>query len=101
MKPTMAERLSEHFTRMRYSGLPAPTRHAVKRLLLDYLEPIASPDQLFTAPAAGAQTAGTTNVVISLAVRRNVGGQILNLPATDRYTLTAYPRNVGKPVLPN
>ena len=71
------------------------------RLLLDYLEPIASPDMLFTAPAAGAQTAGTTNVVISLAVRRNVGGQILNLPATDRYTLTAYPRNVGKPVLPN
>ncbi len=37
MKPTIATRLSEHFTRMRYSALPAETRHGVKRLLLDYL----------------------------------------------------------------
>ncbi len=37
MKPTIASRLSEHFTAMRYNGLPAETRQAVKRLLLDYL----------------------------------------------------------------
>jgi 2-methylcitrate dehydratase PrpD len=37
MKATSAERLSEHFTRMRHAGLPAATRAAVKRLLLDYL----------------------------------------------------------------
>jgi 2-methylcitrate dehydratase PrpD len=37
MKPTIAARLSEHFTSMRYNALPAPTRHGVKRLLLDYL----------------------------------------------------------------
>ncbi|HEY8553190.1 MAG TPA: MmgE/PrpD family protein, partial [Burkholderiales bacterium] len=37
MKQTIATRLSEHFTAMRYSGLPPETRHAVKRLLLDYL----------------------------------------------------------------
>jgi len=37
MKTTIAERLSEHFVRMSYSALPAATRGAVKRLLLDYL----------------------------------------------------------------
>ena len=37
MKATIAERLSEHFVGMSYSALPAATRSAVKRLLLDYL----------------------------------------------------------------
>jgi 2-methylcitrate dehydratase PrpD len=37
MKQTIATRLSEHFTAMRYNGLPPESRHAVKRLLLDYL----------------------------------------------------------------
>jgi len=37
MKATIAQRLSEHFTAMRYNALPAETRHSVKRLLLDYL----------------------------------------------------------------
>jgi 2-methylcitrate dehydratase PrpD len=37
MKQTAARRLSEHFTALRYSTLPPQTRHAVKRLLLDYL----------------------------------------------------------------
>jgi 2-methylcitrate dehydratase PrpD len=37
MKQTIAARLSEHFNAMRYSALPAETRHGVKRLLLDYL----------------------------------------------------------------
>jgi 2-methylcitrate dehydratase PrpD len=37
MKPTIAERLSERFARMRYSSLPSETRAGVKRLLLDYL----------------------------------------------------------------
>ncbi len=37
MKATIAERLSEHFVSMSYSSLPAATRRAVKRLLLDYL----------------------------------------------------------------
>ncbi|MCC6531256.1 MAG: MmgE/PrpD family protein [Burkholderiales bacterium] len=37
MKQTIAERLAEHFTRMRAGSLPAATRHGVKRLLLDYL----------------------------------------------------------------
>jgi 2-methylcitrate dehydratase PrpD len=37
MKQTIATRLSEHFTAMRYNGLSPESRHAVKRLLLDYL----------------------------------------------------------------
>jgi 2-methylcitrate dehydratase PrpD len=37
MKQTIAERLSDHFTAMRPSQLPAEVRHGVKRLLLDYL----------------------------------------------------------------
>jgi len=37
MKQTIAERLSDHFTKMRHSALPADVRHSVKRLLLDYL----------------------------------------------------------------
>jgi len=37
MKATIAQRLSEHFTAMRYNALPQETRHSVKRLLLDYL----------------------------------------------------------------
>jgi len=37
MKATIAERLSEHFARKSYTGLPAASRAAVKRLLLDYL----------------------------------------------------------------
>ena len=37
MKQTIGERLSEHFTQMRPAALPAETKHAVKRLLLDYL----------------------------------------------------------------
>lgn len=37
MKATIAERLSEHFARMSYNGLPGNTRAGVKRLMLDYL----------------------------------------------------------------
>ena len=37
MKASIAERLSEHFVKMSYSALPPATRHAVKRLALDYL----------------------------------------------------------------
>lgn len=37
MKQTIAARLSEHFTAMHPGAVPAQTRHAVKRLLLDYL----------------------------------------------------------------
>jgi 2-methylcitrate dehydratase PrpD len=37
MKQTAARRLSERFTALRYNALPPQTRHAVKRLLLDYL----------------------------------------------------------------
>ena len=35
MKASIAERLSEHFVKMSYGGLPPATRHAVKRLALD------------------------------------------------------------------
>jgi 2-methylcitrate dehydratase PrpD len=37
VKASIAERLSEHFVKMSYGGLPPATRHAVKRLALDYL----------------------------------------------------------------
>jgi 2-methylcitrate dehydratase PrpD len=37
MTQTYAEKLAARFAAMKYAGLPAATRHGVKRLLLDYL----------------------------------------------------------------
>lgn len=37
MPQTIAERLAAHFEPFHYDTLPDPTRHAIKRLLLDYL----------------------------------------------------------------
>ncbi|WP_424949744.1 prepilin-type N-terminal cleavage/methylation domain-containing protein [Deinococcus sp.] len=79
------------------------------RLLLDYVAPVAAPAQLFVTPApvVGPQPVGTTSVTISLAVQRNVAGQIVQLPGvstdtpTGRYTQTIYPRNVGLAPLSN
>ncbi|ALM83264.1 MmgE/PrpD family protein [Bordetella sp. N] len=37
MTATLSERIADHFTAYDYEKVPAATRHAVKRLLLDYL----------------------------------------------------------------
>jgi len=70
------------------------------RLIMDYLTPTTETgtNVLFDSPVSSAtfaQTPGTTNVTMYLAASRTVAGQALSLPATGRYSLTVYPRNLG------
>ena len=85
------------------------TRGLTGRLLMDDLAPTTQTGtddarQLFTQ-VDGAQTPGVTAVTLQLGARRSVAGQSVRVPvptpAASRDTLTVYPRNVGKPAVPN
>jgi len=81
------------------AAIPTSTT-VVGHLVMDYLKPTteSGTDVLFDSPASSsvvAQTPGSTSVIVNLAAYRTVAGQALNLPATGRYSMTIFPRNLG------
>ncbi|BDP40184.1 prepilin-type N-terminal cleavage/methylation domain-containing protein [Deinococcus aetherius] len=67
-------------------------------MVLDYLRPPASGEKLFDQ--TDSTSVGVSSVTLQLATQR-LGGQTVLVPATGRHSVTVYPRNVGKPVVPN
>ncbi|WP_394650565.1 hypothetical protein [uncultured Deinococcus sp.] len=72
------------------------------RLVLDYVRPTSQngADKLFVGEV-GTAIAPVKSVTINLAARRQAGGQTVNIPTADRYSLTIYPRNIGAPIISN
>jgi prepilin-type N-terminal cleavage/methylation domain-containing protein len=82
------------------TGLAGGINGGTGLIVLDYLLPPATGESLFTRSTETTPEAGVTNVTLRLATQR-VGGQTVRVPGTGRYSVTIYPRNISKPVVPN
>jgi prepilin-type N-terminal cleavage/methylation domain-containing protein len=72
------------------------------KILMDYLLPTTQTgtDVLFSQ-TSDTTTPGVAGVTLNLAGQRSMAGKVVRLPVTGRYTLTVYPRNLGKTPIAN
>lgn len=67
-------------------------------MVLDYLRSPVTGETLFSQ--VDSPSVGVSSVTVQLATQR-LGGQTVRVPGAGRYSVTVYPRNVGKPLVPH
>ena len=87
-----------------FTAAPTPPTSSTANILSDYIAPTNASGALytmFTYTTSNWQDDTSkpyvTSVTVNLSTPRNAGGKVLRLPnATDEYSITVYPTNLGK-----
>lgn len=105
--PTIAEMQANTPGISTSSALPSSANRSKAYLLADYVAPSAKTasfvddsnkyNMFQLVPSTASVTVPVTGVTINLAAARQISGKLVRLPnATDEYSITVYPTNLGK-----